>query len=177
MNRRLAVFLFVTAVSLAACGGGGSSGPSNNGINPPPGPTATPTPAASGNIPLSETAGTSAAWVDPSSHRTLYWLSTDNATGSACTGACLGVWPPLTPVSGSSGNANMTLITRSDGTGQQWAYQGHPLYHYAGDSGPDQTNGEGVPEGAGTWHVARPDAAAATPAPGGGGPPCNSVYC
>jgi predicted lipoprotein with Yx(FWY)xxD motif len=38
----------------------------------------------------------------------------------------------------------------------QWDYKNHPLYTYAGDSGPDQANGEGIPFAGGHWHVARP---------------------
>ena len=175
MNRRLAAFLFVTAVSLAACGGGGSSGASN--AVTPPGSTPTSAPAASGNIPLSETAGTSSAWVDPSSHRTLV-LAQHRQRDRRCVHGRLPVafGRRYTPVSGSSGNANMTLITRSDGTGQQWAYQGHPLYHYTGDSGPIRRTARASPRRRRHWHVARPDAAAATPPPGGG-PLCTGGYC
>ena len=97
-------------------------------------------------------------FVNPANNKTLYFLDVDTATGATCTGACLGVWPVLTPTAGSTAVANMTLATRSDGTGQQWAYEGHPLYNYAGDNGPNQTNGEGVPDFGGHWHVARPNA-------------------
>ncbi|MEA2721897.1 MAG: hypothetical protein QOJ39_3761, partial [Candidatus Eremiobacteraeota bacterium] len=134
MNKRLAMFVFVACAALAACGGGGSTGGGGGGGITVPVPTATPTTAPVGNLPLSEAVGASAGWVDPSSHHTLYLLDVDTATGGTCTQAsgCLGLWPPFVPVAGSQGSANMTIITRSDGTGLQWAYQGHPLYHYAG---------------------------------------------
>jgi hypothetical protein len=46
---------------------------------------------------------------------------------------------------------------------------------YAGDSGADQANGDGIPDFGGQWHVARP---AATPAPGATDPPtCHGIYC
>jgi predicted lipoprotein with Yx(FWY)xxD motif len=69
----------------------------------------------------------------------------------------------------------MTIITRSDGQGQQWAYQGHPLYRYAGDSGSDQMNGDLIPDFGGHWHVARPSPATGT-GTGGGGGNCGT-YC
>jgi len=170
MKKRLAALLFAAAVLVAGCGGGGSTG---GGTNPIPGPTQTP--AAQGNLPLSEAAGGSNAWVNPSSHRTLYFLDVDTATGGTCTAGCLGIWPIFAAQAGSVGSDNMTVITRSDGSGQQWAYQGHPLYMYAGDSGPDQTNGDGIPDFGGHWHVARPAAAgSATPPPGD--PGCHG-YC
>ncbi|HEV3086374.1 MAG TPA: hypothetical protein VGX96_04030 [Candidatus Elarobacter sp.] len=162
MNSRLAALMCAAAVLVAGCGGGGSSGSTTP--PPPPGPTA---PPASGNLPLSESVNASPAWVNPSSHRTLYFLDVDTATGGTCTAGCLGIWPVFAPVAGSQGADNVTLITRSDGTGQQWAYQGHPLYMYAGDTGPDQFNGDGIPDFGGHWHVARPAAAGtATPPPG-----------
>lgn len=178
MKERLGMLLFVAAFAVAGCGGGGggTTGGGGGGIVTPP--TATPTPAPAGNLPLSEAVSGSTAWVNPSSHMTLYFLTSDTATGSTCTVAaagCLNVWPAFQPVAGSASDENMTIITRSDGTGTQWAYQGHPLYMYTGDSAADQANGEGIPDFGGTWHVARPQAAPAPP-PGGTPIPCHT-YC
>lgn len=177
MGNRLAAVVFLAAISLAACGGGGGTTVGGGGVNPPA-PTPTPTPAAQGNLPLSETVSGSAAWVDPSSHKTLYFLDVDTATGGTCTGACLSVWPPFVPTANAQDSGNMTIITRSDGTGKQWAYQGHPLYTFSGDSGPDMANGDNFPDFGGHWHIARPSASSPTPAPGGGTPPpCQGSYC
>lgn len=173
MRNRFAAFLFLTAVTLAACGGGGSS--SGGGTPPTPAPTATAAPQ--GNLPASATVGSSTAWVDPSSHKTLYFLDVDTATGGTCTGACLSIWPVFVPSAGAQANGNMTIITRSDGTGKQWAYQGHPLYTFSGDSGPQQANGDNFPDFGGHWHVARPNSSNATPAPGSSSPPCSGIYC
>jgi predicted lipoprotein with Yx(FWY)xxD motif len=173
MKKRLAALLFAAAVLVAGCGGGGSTGGGGIPGGGGGGPTPTPTPAAQGNLPLSESAGSSMAWVNPSTHRTLYFLDVDTATGGTCTGGCLGIWPVFSAQAGSVGADNMSVITRSDGTGQQWAYQGHPLYMYAGDNGPDQTNGDGIPDFGGHWHVARPTSSA-TPPPGD--PGCHG-YC
>jgi predicted lipoprotein with Yx(FWY)xxD motif len=171
LKKSITVLFFAAAALLAACGGGGSGG--GGGSVPPPGPT--PTAAPQGNLPLSETVSGSAAWVDPSSHKTLYFLDVDTATGGTCTGQCLTIWPVFVPSANAQASGNMSIITRSDGTGKQWAYQGHPLYTFTGDSGPDQANGDGFPDFGGHWHVARPNASAATPPPGGGG--CTGIYC
>ena len=173
MQNKLSLLLFVAALALQACGGGGGS---TGGSPVPPAPQPSPTTAAQGNIPLSETVGSSMAWVDPSNHRTLYFLDVDTATGGTCTGGCLSIWPVLAPGANAQPNGNTTIITRSDGNGKQWAYQGHPLYTYAGDSGPDQANGDNFPEFGGHWHVARPNASA-TPSPGSTSPPCSGPYC
>ena len=168
MIKRFGIVAFACAIALAACGGGGSTSGGGGG---PVLPVATNPPAA-GNLPLSEQVSTAPGWVNPSSHRTLYFLTVDTATTQLCTGGCLNIWPPFVPAAGSVNTDNMTIITRSDGTGQQWAYQGQPLYMYSGDTGPDQFNGEGIPDFGGTWHVARPASATGgnpTPPPGDGG--------
>jgi len=138
---------------------------------PPGGPIPPASPSA-GNIPLQETVAGSAAWVDSTSHRTLYFLDVDTATGGVCTGSCLNIWPVAAPSSGAQTQGNITIITRSDGTGSQWAYQGHPLYFFSGDSGPDQANGEGIAQAGGHWHVSRPSSSSSS---GGGG--CTGNYC
>jgi predicted lipoprotein with Yx(FWY)xxD motif len=175
MRNTFAAFLFLAATTLAACGGGGGS--SGGGYNPP-GAGPTPTPAPQGNLPLSEAVAGSPAWVDPSSHKTLYYLDVDTATGGTCTAACLSVWPVFRASASAQSNGNMTIVTRSDGTGQQWAYQGHPLYTFSGDTGADQANGDNFPDFGGAWHIARPSSSNPTPAPGGGTPPpCIGGYC
>jgi predicted lipoprotein with Yx(FWY)xxD motif len=180
MNKRLVMLTFVAGAALAACGGGGSSGPAAPTQTQPlptatPTPVVTATPAPAGNIPLSESVGGTPGWVDPSSHHTLYFLDVDTAAGGTCTGGCLGIWPVFAPTPGSVGAGNMTIVTRSDATAQQWSYQGHPLYMYAGDNGPDQMNGDNIPDFGGHWHVARQSAA--TPPPGSPPDPCKGVYC
>jgi predicted lipoprotein with Yx(FWY)xxD motif len=174
MNKTFAVFSFVAMAALAACGGGGTS---MSGGNPVPSPLPSNTAPPQGNLAAQETVGGSAAWVDPASHKTLYYLDVDTATGGTCVAGCISIWPPFVPTSGSSPSGNMTIVTRSDGTGQQWAYQSHPLYTYTGDTGGDENHGDDIPGFGGHWHVARP-AAIATPPPGGTPPPpCNGPYC
>ena len=172
MNSSYAATLVAAALALSACGGGSSGG----GTQVPTTPVTTP--QAQGNLPLSEAVAGSAAWVNPAGHMTLYFLDVDTATGGTCTGSCLAVWPVFAPTAGSAATGNLSVITRSDGTGQQWAYQGHPLYTFSGDSGPDQAHGDNFPDFGGHWHVARPAASAATPPPGGSTPPpCTGAYC
>jgi predicted lipoprotein with Yx(FWY)xxD motif len=172
MRNRFAAFVFLSTMTLAACGGGGGTGPVA-----PPAPTSTPAPQ--GNLPLQDQVAGSAAWVDPASHKTLYFLDVDTATGGTCTASCLSVWPLFVPTAGAQASGNMTIITRSDGTGQQWSYQVHPLYTFSGDNGPDQANGDNFPDFGGHWHVARPNSTTTTssPSPGSSSPPCSGIYC
>lgn len=120
-------------------------------------------PDANGTVPMQDTVGGAMAFVHPQSHKTLYYLDVDTATGATCTAGCLSAWPALAPTNGAQTTADMTMATRTDGTGQQWDYQGHPLYNYVGDSAPRQANGDNIPDFGGHWHVARPASAATAP--------------
>lgn len=140
------------AALLAACGGGGASG-SNGGAYG--GPPVTP-PVQAANVPKQQTVGGKTAFVNANNDFTLYYLDVDTPTGSACTGGCLTEWLVSKPNKSATSQGNFTVATRSDGTGTQWAYKNHPLYMFAGDSGPDQSNGDGLAFAGGHWHVARP---------------------
>ncbi len=102
----------------------------------------------------------------PTGH-TLYWLSSDTATGATCTGGCLTNWPPLSVSAGDTVTAAgaggaFTTFTRPDTQALQVAYNGHPLYYFAHDSAAGQTNGDGIAAFGGTWHVAAVVAAASS---------------
>jgi predicted lipoprotein with Yx(FWY)xxD motif len=76
---------------------------------------------------------------------------------SNCTGACLEKWPAVSPVDfedtkGIQKKGYMTF-TRPDGAEQQ-TINCWPMYTFAGDKAPGDTNGQGV---GGTWYAVRPD--------------------
>lgn len=90
--------------------------------------------------------------------RTVYLWEGDHGATSSCSGACASVWPPVTtsaaPTAGTGVTASdLTTVKRSDGR-MQLVYAGHPLYYYADDSAPGQTNGQGSNGfGASWWEV------------------------
>jgi predicted lipoprotein with Yx(FWY)xxD motif len=102
---------------------------------------------------------------------TLYWYSKDVKGGgsSACTGQCLSTWPAVigkpAAVSGIKLNGILGTITRPGGTVQA-TYNGYPLYTYAGDSGPGDTEGNNV---GGVWHVITGNVLTSSVASGTGG--------
>jgi predicted lipoprotein with Yx(FWY)xxD motif len=108
---------------------------------------------------------------------TLYHLGGEQNGKFVCTSsACLGVWHPLTAAAGSTptGVASLATVKRPDGT-VQVTYKGTPLYTFAQDTAPGQTNGQGIKD-VGTWSAVRVSgggAAASTPKSsgesGGGG--------
>ncbi|QYG94760.1 hypothetical protein HC251_21535 [Iamia sp. SCSIO 61187] len=84
---------------------------------------------------------------------TLYLFTNDTqGEPSTCTEGCAATWPALTgPVAAGEGvdEALIGTVANPDGT-EQATYDGWPLYYYAQDGGPGDTNGQGV---GGVWWV------------------------
>lgn len=88
----------------------------------------------------------------------LYTFDNDSPGESSCDADCAENWPPLTlPAGMSAGGAAgilglVSTITRADGT-LQVTYNDAPLYFYAGDNAPGDTEGDGLGD---VWHLALP---------------------
>jgi len=90
---------------------------------------------------------------------TLYLFVPDNQGDSTCYDACAGNWPPLTGDVTAGDGVDATLLgttSRTDGTVQA-TYNGWPLYYFAADTRPGDTNGQGINE---IWHVISPEGSA-----------------
>jgi predicted lipoprotein with Yx(FWY)xxD motif len=85
------------------------------------------------------------------SHKTLYTFDRDTANPpvSNCTGECLVRWPPFRPAESERARGDWTVFKRADGS-LQWAYQGKPVYFFAGDQKTGDRNGDGVNQ---VWRV------------------------
>ncbi len=87
---------------------------------------------------------------------TLYVFKKDSPGKSACMGECVTKWPPYhrekVGVTGGLKAADFGAIQREDGK-EQTTYKGAPLYYFAGDKKPGETNGQGVKE---DWFAATP---------------------
>ena len=93
------------------------------------------------------------------SGRTLYYFVPERGGRIACTGQCTGVWPPLftagmAPTASQALPGQLGVVARANS--EQVSYNHWPLYSFAGDAGPDQTNGQGVFGFGGKWFVATP---------------------
>jgi predicted lipoprotein with Yx(FWY)xxD motif len=90
----------------------------------------------------------------------LYYLTSDTATTSACSGGCASAWPPLLSDGAPKAPASATgkVATVKTANGSQVSYSGHLLYRFSDDGKPGDVQGEGVhgPQN-GIWHVATPD--------------------
>jgi predicted lipoprotein with Yx(FWY)xxD motif len=120
--------------------------------SPSASPTACGTPGAS--TVLVRTDPTLGKFLTDANGRTLYIFKHDTAQTSTCTGGCATAWPPFTasaPPSLPAGvGGTLGTITRADGT-MQVTYDGMPLYHFAQDTQPGDTKGQGI---GGVWFVA-----------------------
>jgi len=87
--------------------------------------------------------------VATSSQMTLCTFDKDVAGSGAstCTGGCLTKWPALTvaagdtPTGGTGVTGTLGTITRADNGALQVTYNGLPLYFFANDKAPGDTNG------------------------------------
>jgi predicted lipoprotein with Yx(FWY)xxD motif len=88
---------------------------------------------------------------------TLYMFTVDEPNKSNCSGPCLQAWPPLLAdgdVAAGEGVDETLLGTAPFEDGQQIVtYNEMPLYYWAGDSRPGDTNGQNVNN---VWFVVSP---------------------
>ncbi len=116
------------------------------------------TPATTGVIiQISQKEGLGRFLVDAQG-RSLYLFLSDQPNKSNCTGNCAVNWPPLLAygqVEAGEGidTAKLGTLHREDGT-IQVTYNGHPLYYFAGDAQPGDTNGH---EKGGKWFLVTPE--------------------
>ena len=96
----------------------------------------------------------------------LFMKDTQNGGTSDCSAVdgCTADWPPLLgpadPLAGEGVDQTLLdTITRDDGT-LQVTYNGWPLYRFAGDTAPGDTNGQGVDQYNGLWYLVAPDGTA-----------------
>lgn len=90
--------------------------------------------------------------------RTLYGFTPDTAGESTCYDGCAANWPPLLAegefeVGEGLDDGDFSTTERTDGT-MQVKIGDRPLYYFAGDTEPGQTNGQGVGD---VWYVVGPD--------------------
>jgi len=86
---------------------------------------------------------------------TLYLFEKDTGTTSACTGQCMGAWPPYTSMNAPTAGTGVTAAKLTTATGSaphQVVYNGHLLYEFSGDKKAGDANGVGIP----SWYPVTP---------------------
>lgn len=144
------------ALMIAGCGSSSSDDPTS---------TAAPTASAASaggeaTIDVADNASLGSILTDADGN-TVYLFEKDESDESYCSGKCASVWPPVTTDGeasvGDGADASLiSTITREDGT-KQVAYAGHPLYRYAGDESPGDTNGNELEQFGAEWYALTPD--------------------
>jgi predicted lipoprotein with Yx(FWY)xxD motif len=149
--------LLATLLLVAACGGGSRA---------TTGPTTGATTAAS--VAPSAAAGEATVMLASSdlgeilvdgTGRTLYGFLPDEAGEPTCYDTCAGNWPPLVAdgeitVGEGLDDSSFSTVARTDDAGDQVKVGDWPLYYFANDTAPGQTNGQGV---GGNWFVVGAD--------------------
>lgn len=168
-----AVIALCTALAALGLGGCNQPGQGNSLGDPSPAKARAQTPSKIGQDGTLVTDAADAAgsltvmsvggpgdYVADNRRRAVYSLEGDS-DGSKCTDACLRQWAPLFPptteptVSGNLAPALIGTIDRADGS-RQITYNGHPLYHYAGDTRTGSTAGHNVEDEWGRWALLTP---------------------
>ena len=93
---------------------------------------------------------------------TVYYYQPDvpNSGVSTCTGGCLAHWPAVTAYGMTPAVSGITAKITEIATSQQIVVNGRPIYTFAGDSKPGDTNGQGI---GGIWYVVSPAGVELTP--------------
>lgn len=146
-HRNLIATLTVGLLVISACGGGDSGASSTTTTG---GATTTTGPASGDGVHSAETdLGT--ILVDPDGF-TLYVFTADVEGESTCYDSCANNWPAVsadTVISTDLDASPFGSAPRTDGS-DQLTINGQPLYRFAPDSNPGDTNGQGV---GGVWFV------------------------
>jgi predicted lipoprotein with Yx(FWY)xxD motif len=150
----------VGALGVAACGGGGSSKTSSSAYPQASATRRAAAPKAAAGVTVKVATTKLGRILTDGNGRTLYLFEKDKGQASSCSGACAGIWPPLTAATGVAGPgalaSDLGSIKRPDGTTEA-TYAGHPLYTYAGDSKPGDTHGQGLDQFGAQWYALAPD--------------------
>jgi predicted lipoprotein with Yx(FWY)xxD motif len=88
--------------------------------------------------------------------KTLYLFTPDNQGESVCYDQCEAAWPPLVDQIEAGDGVDASLLgtaPRTDGS-DQVTYNGWPLYYFANDTAPGDTNGQAIND---VWYVLAPE--------------------
>jgi predicted lipoprotein with Yx(FWY)xxD motif len=123
----------------------------------PPAASAPASSAAAVTVNLKSLSGIEGKALVDGTGRALYLWEADTNGMSTCTGACAAAWPPVTVSGTAQAGSDVTqsllgTVKRADGT-EQVTYNHHPLYYFAGDTGPGMAKGQASKDFGADWYV------------------------
>ncbi len=155
---------------LAACSSGGGATQSPAAAAPSVAPSVAASTAASPSEAASPSGSESAAedyplkasadgtYLTGKDGLSLYVFAKDTKDSgkSVCNGGCATNWPPYEAdetdeIQAEGASGTLSIVTRDDGS-KQLAYNGMPLYYFAGDKAAGDTNGKAIAN----WALAKP---------------------
>lgn len=155
----LATGLGVLVLVVAACGT--SSSNAARATSAPSGGSST----ASTSLAVAQTA--LGPVVVDAAGRTVYLLTADSPDHATCSTVCQSVWPVVpVPASATPTGTGITAElgrTTTPGGGSTATVGGWPVYTFAQDHAPGDTNGEGITSFGGTWYAVSPAGAPVKP--------------
>ncbi len=151
--KRISTVIIALALGAAACGSddSGTTATELSGTDTVPASTPTETDVAdtSATLTLSLAETDVGSVVVDGDGNTVYLFTNDDGAPT-CNDSCADTWPPVPAPTSAGTGVDSDLIgsaTRTDGT-EQATYGGSPLYYYAADTAPGDTNGQGI---GGVW--------------------------
>lgn len=141
--------------------------------------TATSIPTATGAATVKTASSPLGTILTDGTGRTLYLFEADTGPTSTCTGTCAAQWPPDLTTGAAVGtgvNASMLGTTKRSDNTTQVTYNGHPLYHFALDTGPGSTSGQGVNAFGALWYTVSPNGTANTTKATGSASASGGIY-
>jgi predicted lipoprotein with Yx(FWY)xxD motif len=141
----LAKAALLAALTVAAAACGGDDAPSGTAA-PAEQPTTTAAAQGAGGVTVAVANSRLGDILVDADGRTLYAFTKDKGDQSACSGECAANWPALTGTATAGTGVQAALLsTATQASGDaQVTYDGRPLYYFAGDAKPGDTNGQGV---------------------------------
>jgi len=157
--RRSAIVVTIMALAAAACSTSDASNEttttSQAATTTTEAPATTTEPEAAGGVLMVADSALGSILVDGDGN-TLYLFTPDNQGESVCYDQCEATWPPLVDDIQPGDGIDATLLStapRTDGS-EQVSYNGWPLYYFANDTAPGDTNGQGIND---VWYVVTPE--------------------
>lgn len=169
--RRFGILLAIMALAATACTATDASNETTTTIqatsSTTEAPATTTQPTEAGGVVMVADSSFGPILVDGDGN-TLYLFMPDNQSESVCYDQCEANWPPLVDaIQAGEGIEGALLGTaaRSDGS-DQVTYNGWPLYYFANDAAPGDTNGQGIND---VWYVVDPQGDLIGPSAAAGG--------